>query len=164
MIKVKTFTSQLKIFHAQNELAALDKEVDDFIVSAGIRKVVSVSDAATTGEKGETIGLIRVLAYEDPATGAREKYQEKIESALQEVGEEVDKLRSKAEKLGAQAKTRYRGQIDELHVRRETARRKLEELAKTGGEAWEDIRKASESAVDELKKGVENVVARMKKR
>jgi hypothetical protein len=69
MIKVKSFTSQLKIFHARHELDELDKEVGDFIASQGIRKVISISDASTTGGKGETIGLIRVMTYEEPVGG-----------------------------------------------------------------------------------------------
>ena len=72
MIKVKSFTSQLKIFHTRNELDELDKEVGDFIASQGVRKVISISDASTTGEKGETIGLIRVMTYEEPAAGSKE--------------------------------------------------------------------------------------------
>ncbi len=67
MIKVKSFASQLKIFHARHELDDLDKEVGDFIAAKGINKVISVSDVSTTGDKGETIGLIRVLTYEEPA-------------------------------------------------------------------------------------------------
>ncbi|NIO16464.1 MAG: hypothetical protein GTN70_05630 [Deltaproteobacteria bacterium] len=66
MVKVKTFTSQLKIFHVKRELDALDGEVNDFIEKNGIKKVISVSDTSTTGESGEAIGLIRVLAYEAP--------------------------------------------------------------------------------------------------
>ncbi|MEW6719486.1 MAG: hypothetical protein AB1346_03455 [Thermodesulfobacteriota bacterium] len=68
MIKVKSFTSQMKIFHAKQEIEELDRAVGDFIASAGIRKVISVSDVSTTGDKGETIGLIRVLTYEEPAS------------------------------------------------------------------------------------------------
>jgi hypothetical protein len=163
MIKVKTFTSQLKIFHTRHELDDLDKEINDFLASRGIRKVVSVSDTATTGEKGETIGLIRVLAYEDPAEGAREHYQEKIEATLKEWGEEIENLRKKADKLGAEAKGRFRVQIEELRARQETAGKKLDELKKTGGEAWEDLRKGAETALEELKKGVEGAVAKLKK-
>jgi len=77
MIKVKSFAAQLKIFHARQELDALDKEVCDFIASEGIRKVISIGDASTTGEKGESIGLIRVLAYEDPVEGAVAKLKKK---------------------------------------------------------------------------------------
>lgn len=164
MIKVKTFTSQLKIFHARHELDELDKEINDFIASRGIRKVISISDASTTGEKGETIGLVRVLTYEEPTAGSRELYQEKIESTLQEWGEEIEKIRKKADKLGAETRVKYRDQIEDLHARQETARKKLEDLKRTGGEAWEDLRRGAESALEELKRGVEGAVGKMKKK
>ena len=63
MIKIKTFTSTLKIFHVHNELVELDKEVNDFLQQNNITKVVSVSDS-TTNTGGDTMGIIRVLAYE----------------------------------------------------------------------------------------------------
>ncbi|NIS75150.1 MAG: hypothetical protein GTO08_07690 [Deltaproteobacteria bacterium] len=66
MVRVKTFTSQLKIFHVKRELDGLDSEVNEFLEKNGITKVISVSDTSTTGESGEVIGLIRVLAYEAP--------------------------------------------------------------------------------------------------
>jgi hypothetical protein len=66
MVKIKTFTSQLKIFHVKREIDSLDQEVNDFIADNGITRVISVSDTSTTGESGEVIGLIRVLAYEVP--------------------------------------------------------------------------------------------------
>ena len=64
MIKVKTFTSELKIFHTIKELQSLDDQVNQFIEENNVSKVVSVSDTCTTDDKGATIGLIRVLAYE----------------------------------------------------------------------------------------------------
>jgi Skp family chaperone for outer membrane proteins len=163
MIKVKSFTAQLKIFHARHELDELDKEVSDFIASQGIRKVISLSDASTTGDTGETIGLIRVLTYEEHVAGSKEHYQEKIESTLNEWGGEIEKIRKKADQLGADAKDKYREQIEDLRARQETARKKLEDLKRTGGEAWEDLRHGAEAALDELKKGVEGAVAKLKK-
>jgi hypothetical protein len=163
MIKVKSFTSQLKIFHTRHELDELDKEVCDFIASQGIRKVISISDASTTGEKGETIGLIRVLTYEEPVAGSKEHYQEKIESTLNEWGEEIEKIRKKADLLGAETRGKYREQIEDLRARQEAAWKKLEDLKRTGGEAWEDLRNGAEAALDELKKGVEGAVAKLKK-
>lgn len=64
MIKVKTFTTELKIFHVARELEHLDAEVNDFLAQNKVTKVLSVSDATTSGSDGATIGLIRVLAYE----------------------------------------------------------------------------------------------------
>lgn len=65
MVKVKTFTSEIKIFHTMQELNQLDEKVNDFISEKGIKKVISVSDTCTTGDTGATIGLIRTLAYEE---------------------------------------------------------------------------------------------------
>ena len=163
MIKVKSFTTQLKIFHARHELDELDKVVGDFIASRGIRKVISISDSATTGNTGETIGLIRALAYEEPLAGSREHYQEQIESTLNEWGEEIEKIRKKADRLGADARGKYREQIEDLRLRQETARKRLEDLKRAGGEAWEDLRSGADAALDELKKGVEGAVSKLKK-
>ncbi len=64
MVKVKTFSSPLKIFQTKNELEALDKMLNQFIEENHLSKVISVSDSCTTDEKGATIGIIRVIAYE----------------------------------------------------------------------------------------------------
>ena len=64
MIKVKTFGEPLEAFKAQREMTELDERINTFIRENGIRRVISVSDSTTT-ENGGTIGLIRVLVYED---------------------------------------------------------------------------------------------------
>ena len=64
MIKVKSFATELKIFHTMNELESLDQQVNQFINDNNISKIVSVSDTCTTDDNGATIGLIRVVAYE----------------------------------------------------------------------------------------------------
>ena len=63
MVKVKTFTSQLKILAAMKELSDLDEQVNQFIKENKIQDVVSVSDTCTSDETGATMGIIRVLAY-----------------------------------------------------------------------------------------------------
>jgi len=64
MVKVKTFATELKIFHTMKELVDLDEKVNHFIKENNISEIISVSDTCTTDDKGATIGLIRVLAYE----------------------------------------------------------------------------------------------------
>ncbi len=64
MIKVKTFGEPLAPFKAQRELDELDARINAFLREHNIHKVISVSDATTT-EAGATIGLIRVLVYEE---------------------------------------------------------------------------------------------------
>lgn len=64
MIRVKTFGEPLAVFRAQMELKELDARVNDFIQENKIMKVISISDTATT-EDGSTIGLVRVMVYEE---------------------------------------------------------------------------------------------------
>ena len=64
MFKVKTFGMEIRPLKTMHELADLDEMVNKFIAENNVKKVVSVSDAATTDDTGETIGLIRVLCYE----------------------------------------------------------------------------------------------------
>lgn len=71
MIKIKTFTNALKIFRTINELNELDKKANDFIKENNIKKVISVSDTCTTDDTAATIGIIRVLAYEETAKGKK---------------------------------------------------------------------------------------------
>ena len=63
MIKVKTFATPIKIFAAHRELEELDAQVSAFLNDENADKVYSVSDTTTAGENGETIGLIRTVAY-----------------------------------------------------------------------------------------------------
>ena len=63
-IRVKSFGMELRPLKAMQELKALDDAVNEFIASNGITRVVSVADSPTTDDTGETIGLVRVMAYE----------------------------------------------------------------------------------------------------
>ena len=63
MIKVKTFTNELKPFNTHKELDELDKQVNQFIKDERIKIIISLSDSCTTSD-GNTIGIIRILAYQ----------------------------------------------------------------------------------------------------
>jgi len=63
MVKVKTFTTPIKIFETTRELSELDAKVADFLNAENAAEVYSVGDATTSGERGETTGLIRTVCY-----------------------------------------------------------------------------------------------------
>ena len=63
-LKVKTFTTELRIFQTLRELESLDDKVNRFLSENKVKKAVSVSDTTTSDNTGATIGLIRVLTYE----------------------------------------------------------------------------------------------------
>jgi hypothetical protein len=63
-LRVKTFTTELRIFQTIKELEVLDDKVNRFIAENKVKKVISASDTTTTDNTGATIGLIRILTYE----------------------------------------------------------------------------------------------------
>lgn len=66
MIKVRTFATPIKIFATMRELHDLDAQVQEFLKEEGADKVFSMTDTTTVGENGETIGLMRSVAYRVP--------------------------------------------------------------------------------------------------
>ena len=95
--------------------------------------MISLSDAATTGEKGEPIGLIRMRTYEEPVAGYRELHQEKIEATLKERGEKIEKIRKNADGLGAEIRIKNQEQIEELHGRHGRSLRVRSSTSPPGG-------------------------------
>jgi hypothetical protein len=65
MLKVRTFTSQIRIFHTIEELAELDRQVNEFLAAGAIRKLSGLSDAIVTGDNGQSIGIVRTIAWEE---------------------------------------------------------------------------------------------------
>jgi len=64
-LKVKSFGMEIRPLKTMQELANLDDLVNRFIADNGIKRVISVADTPTTDDSGETIGLVRVVAYEE---------------------------------------------------------------------------------------------------
>ena len=65
MYKVKTFGTDMKVFQVHKELDRLDREVNDFFASRPKAKLVGASDMPVTDDSGTTIGMVRVIAYEE---------------------------------------------------------------------------------------------------
>ena len=65
MIKVKSFTSQIKVYETMSELNELDQQVNSFLSDKKATHLISVSDTTTTDDKGASIGIIRVIAYQE---------------------------------------------------------------------------------------------------
>ncbi len=65
MYKVKTFGTDMKVFHVHEELERLDEEVNRFFADRPRARLIGVSDMPVTDESGTTIGLLRVVAYEE---------------------------------------------------------------------------------------------------
>ncbi|GAB4261424.1 MULTISPECIES: hypothetical protein [Deferrisoma] len=65
MYKVKTFGTDMKVFRVHEELEALDERVNRFFAERPQARLLGVSDMPVTDDSGATIGMLRVVAYEE---------------------------------------------------------------------------------------------------
>ncbi|MHB8764637.1 MAG: hypothetical protein ACYDA8_09945 [Deferrisomatales bacterium] len=65
MYKVKTFGTEMEVFQVHKELQNLDERVNGFFAARPKAGLIGVSDMAVTDDKGATIGMVRVVAYEE---------------------------------------------------------------------------------------------------
>lgn len=65
MYRVKTFGTEMEIFHVRKELDQLDGQVNDFFASRPQAELVGVSDMPVTDDAGKTVGMVRVVAYKE---------------------------------------------------------------------------------------------------
>ena len=83
-------------------------------------------------------------------------YRQKLEARLDQWRAEIDKLQSKAEEAGADARIEYEDQLKRLQTRQDEARQKLKGLDDTSDDAWKDLKSGIEKAWDDLGSAVKN--------
>jgi len=87
---------------------------------------------------------------------------ERLEEELKEWGVDLEKLKSRAHKAKADAKTEIEREVSSLRAKLNEAQRKVEELKTAGGAASTEMRKGVESAWSELKKAFDGARAKFK--
>ena len=70
----------------------------------------------------------------------KDAYIAKLRAQLDEWGTEIDKLKAKADKAGADIQLEYHRQVDELRAMQATANQKLTELRESSEHTWENIK------------------------
>lgn len=85
----------------------------------------------------------------------KEEYEQKTEAKLNELHAEIEKLRAKADNVEADAKLKYKVEIEKLSVIKEDFSQKLTALKEAGNSNWEkrksDIEKLTSAMEGTLK-------------
>jgi chromosome segregation ATPase len=92
----------------------------------------------------------------------KELYQKKMQAQLDEWKADVDKLRARASRAGADTQLKMNEQIKALDSRIAEGKAKLSALSRAGEDAWESIRDGVDSAWDSLKSAVSDAAAKFK--
>jgi hypothetical protein len=93
----------------------------------------------------------------------RKAYVKKIESMLENWGDEIGRLRVRAEKAGEDAKGIYQEQLVVLRAKQEIALTRLRELGEAGVDNWGKLKTGVDASVNDLKKAVENAIDKLRK-
>lgn len=86
------------------------------------------------------------------ATQAKEDFERRLTSRLADMDAEIAKLHDKGLALKDEAKARWSDKMARLKAKHEAARKKLDALGTSTGEAWERLEKGAQSAWDDLQK------------
>lgn len=92
----------------------------------------------------------------------KENYEKKLQCQLNEWGAEIDKFKAKADQAEADIQLQYYKEIEELRLKQEAARQRLEELHQAGEDAWEDLKAGVESAWLILGESIKQATSRFK--
>jgi SMC interacting uncharacterized protein involved in chromosome segregation len=93
----------------------------------------------------------------------RKAYLKKIEAALEDWGDEITKLKVKAEKAEKEVKGIYKEQLEGLRSKQEVALERFRELRGAGANDWGKFKSGVEESVRDLKKAVEKAVEKLRK-
>ncbi len=76
----------------------------------------------------------------------------RLKSSLADMDAEIARLHEKGLALKDEAKTRWNVKMADLKAKQEAARKKVDELGKSTGEAWGRLEKGAQSAWDDVQK------------
>jgi len=88
----------------------------------------------------------------------KELYREKLEAKFKEMKARVELLEAKAAQVKAESKLEFNKHLAELRQKRDALQGKLDEVKKSGGEAWKDLRSGMEKAAEELKQAIDRAM------
>jgi Skp family chaperone for outer membrane proteins len=86
------------------------------------------------------------------ATQAKEDLETRLKSSLADMDAEITKLQEKGLALKDEAKARWNEKMADLKTKQEAARKKVEELGKSTGEAWDRLEAGAQAAWDDVQK------------
>ncbi len=85
----------------------------------------------------------------------KKDFLEKQKALLKEWTEQIDDLKLKAKKVQVDASVKFDNYIDDLRVKLEDAKNKLESIQEAGDSKWEELRSGVDKAWEEIKEVVD---------
>ena len=92
----------------------------------------------------------------------RDEYVRKMQAKLDELNADIDKLAAKAGEVSANLKSEYNEEMAALKVKQAAARKKIEEMQKSGESAWQDLKAGIDLAWTAIGESIDSARSRFK--
>jgi len=93
---------------------------------------------------------------------SRDEYVRKMQAKLEEWNTDLDELVAKTNEVSADVRSEYKEQIASLKAKQAAARQKIEEVQKSGENAWEDLKSGIELAWTAIGEAVNSAKSRFR--
>ncbi len=92
----------------------------------------------------------------------RDVFVKKMQAKLDEWNAEIDKLEAQSRQKEVEFQEDLQKRIEELKTKRQSTRKKLEELQSAGGSAWQDLKAGVEEAASALGQALDSARTRFR--
>jgi TolA-binding protein len=133
------------------------------LVSTGLSLTSCESKTQSTNtETGRSIDKQAVKTVseskKEPSLEQMVEYQKSVETKLNKLENQINKLKNEAKETGATIKPELEKEIE---LKREYAQKKLKELKAAGVEAWRDVKSEMDSVINDLEASYEKAASEL---
>ncbi len=93
----------------------------------------------------------------------RRAFLKRVESALETLDAEIDRLSEKAGKVDRDARVRYDEELAVLRMKREAVAEKIQRVREAGGNSWGVLKTGVLDATEDLEKATAKAIERLRK-
>lgn len=93
---------------------------------------------------------------------SRDAYIDKMHAKMKEWNADIDKLKGKVDASGTQVRENYTKRIEELKLKRDAFKARIQKLSKAGEDSWEELKSGTEKSWNEIRKSLDEAVSRFK--
>jgi len=83
----------------------------------------------------------------------RNEYRENVKKTIDEIFDQIEVLKAKADNASEKVKQEYNEKIKELELLRNQMESKLDELANTAENKWDEVKETVNSSLESFKEG-----------
>ncbi|MGE5664803.1 MAG: hypothetical protein ACM31I_10785 [Deltaproteobacteria bacterium] len=93
----------------------------------------------------------------------RNAFLKRVESALEALDAEVDRIAARAQKTERDARIRYDEEIAVLRMKQEVVRATIRRVRDAGGASWGAMKNGVRLSLDDLRSAIDKAIDRLKK-